>query len=278
MKKSNDTSGATTNSSSAPLNTLQKQLPKLHRKATICLTTMFCLLVAIFSGILLFISSCNTSENYVNYLNARIQNIINQKLSAINTIASGLNNSNLKEEDDVLYYLNSMVASDSTISAIYYGYADDSYIIKGTLLSNNSFGKVTDSIWYKEALRSNNDVYISSPYQNASANRLCLTISQVIYSHNTPSGVMGVDLYIDDIVQEISLLNSSLNNNYSYGYIKILSNYVIGKRVGSTEYFSLSSPIGVNMSLGANNTGTLSVISEMSFSGTDWKVIYVHSI
>ena len=106
---------------------------------------------------------------------------------------------------------SNIVDNDKDIMNIYYGgripYKDGGYML-------NTVGKLaadydqTSRGWYKEALKSKDNIAVSEPYLDIidPSNPIVITFSKAIYDNGNLLGVVGVDILFSKIVEDLEII------------------------------------------------------------------------
>ena len=106
---------------------------------------------------------------------------------------------------------SNIVDNDKAIINIYYGgripYKDGGYML-------NTVGKLpadydqTSRGWYKEALKSKDNIAVSEPYLDIvdPSNPIVITFSKAIYDNGNLLGVVGVDILFSKIVEDLEII------------------------------------------------------------------------
>ena len=106
---------------------------------------------------------------------------------------------------------SNIVDNDKDIMNIYYGgripYKDGGYMLNtvGKLAANYD---QTSRGWYKEALKSKDNIAVSEPYLDIidPSNPIVITFSKAIYDNGNLLGVVGVDILFSKIVEDLEII------------------------------------------------------------------------
>lgn len=131
-----------------------------------------------------------------------VDRAMQSKVSMLEAIASGVSSGTLTERDDIQNYVDFMVAMDDQISAVYSCYDENITIMSGGWQPPADF-IVTERGWYKEAQKNPESVYISDPYVDEQSGGICITLSKATYRDGAIAGVVGMDMYMDNLVSLI---------------------------------------------------------------------------
>jgi len=124
------------------------------------------------------------------------------KVSMLKAIASGVSSGTLNDMEDVQNYVDSMVAMDDQISAVYSCYDENITIMSGGWQPPEDF-IVMERDWYRGAQAEPGNVYISDPYVDLQTGGICITLSVATYRDGVVAGVVGMDMYMDNLVSLI---------------------------------------------------------------------------
>ena len=148
-------------------------------------------------------------ESNINNLTLILENRILSLYGKVNILCSYLE----KETDTnkLQNIFSNIVDNDKDIMNIYYGgripYKDGGYML-------NTVGKLaadydqTSRGWYKEALKSKDNIAVSEPYIDIidPSNPIVITFSKAIYDNGNLLGVVGVDILFSKIVEDLEII------------------------------------------------------------------------
>ena len=120
------------------------------------------------------------------------------------------------DEDMIQSIINSLYASSPDLMNIYYGVEADGTFIhaeNGGTLSSDYDPRVRD--WYNRA-KDEDTMIVSNPYMANSTHLMCATIAAPVYMHGTFTGVVGIDIPLDNI---IALVDNNINCEATYGFL-----------------------------------------------------------
>ena len=218
----------------------------------------------------------------------QINSAMDSKVSMISAIAAGINCGTISEAEDILAYVDSMVASDEQVSAVYSCYNDNTTIMSGGWVPPDDF-VVTDRAWYKGAQENPDKVYISEPYVDEQSGGICITLSMATYKNGVINGVVGMDMYMDNLK---SLIEESYDGG-NYVFLATASGTIL---VHPNEEYSPTSTTSTTLAdandgkYDKNTQESLEVNYVSDYSGglkfitsnlsevTGWKVIAVSPI
>ena len=148
-------------------------------------------------------------ESNINNLTVILENRILSLYGKVNILCSYLE----KETDTnkLQNIFSNIVDNDKDIMNIYYGgripYKDGGYML-------NTVGKLaadydqTSRGWYKEALKSKDNIAVSEPYLDIidPSNPIVITFSKAIYDNGNLLGIVGVDMLFSKIVEDLEII------------------------------------------------------------------------
>lgn len=273
MKKELFTMDDLFDDSNSSVHSYDRTLSSLLKKGVILPITILCILAIAISGLIIYGFAHSKAEASRDIYTSQIETLLSERLTLVNSTAAGLSDYRLTKDDDILFFLNAMVASNENVSAAYSCFADNSYIISGKLLRNENFTNIVESAWYKNAVSAPQGITISEPLIDSKTGKTYITISQVVYAYTSVSSVIGVDIYIDDL---LSLVESFSGNN-DYTYILTNGSSIPANPSGRTYKSFSSAVISNTTTLGNDYNNELSFISSKTMDYTGWQIVYVHS-
>lgn len=110
--------------------------------------------------------------------------------------------------------VDSMVEKDENVSAAYACYDTNTTIMSGGWEPPADF-IVTERIWYIEAQKNPDTVYVSEPYVDEQTGNFCITLAKAIFRDDQMVGVVGLDMYMDNIIALVSQDNQG-GSGYSF--------------------------------------------------------------
>ncbi|KOS26703.1 chemotaxis protein [Bacillus anthracis] len=102
------------------------------------------------------------------------------------------------------------------IEAIYTGSSTGQFIHSPFVQMPDGYNP-TERDWYKEAVKINGEVIVTAPYKSSSTGNMVITIAK---QNDDKSGVIGIDLNINDIVKTSKMINIG-----KQGFVAILDQY-----------------------------------------------------
>lgn len=181
---------------------LSKRIGRMF--ATILRRTLIivCLESVIIAGILATMYTMRGNRSAAMEYTEKLDRAMQSKVSMLEAVASGISSGTIKDKDAILAYVDAMVTMDEQISAVYSCYDDNTTIMSGGWQPPADF-VVTEREWYKRAQEKPDEVYISEPYVDEQSGGICITLAKASYSNGKVSGVVGMDMYMDNLVSLI---------------------------------------------------------------------------
>lgn len=154
-------------------------------------------------------------EMYLEMLSTSVENL---KVTGYNGKTGLQGNTEVSDAwDETRVIVDSMVAKDEHVSAAYACYDTNTTIMSGGWEPPADF-VVTERVWYVEAKANPEEVYISEPYLDEQSGGFCITLSKAVMVDGESVGVVGLDLYMDNIIELVAS-----NNNAKSGYSFLVS-------------------------------------------------------
>lgn len=138
-----------------------------------------------------------------------IDRAMQSKVSMLEAVAAGISSGTLDDKEAILSYVDAMAATDDQVSAVYSCYDENITIMSGGWEPPADF-IVTEREWYKGAQADPDNIYISAPYVDEQSGGICITLSKATYRDGAVAGVVGMDMYMDNLV---SLIEKSYGFN-----------------------------------------------------------------
>ncbi len=173
-----------------------------------------CLESVLIGGFFAVLYTLKDNRSSATEYTGEIDRAMQSKLSMLKAIASGISSGTLNDMKDVQSYVDSMVAMDDQISAVYSCYDENITIMSGGWQPPEDF-VVMERDWYKGAQADPGNVYISDPYVDLQTGGICITLSVATYRDGKVAGVVGMDMYMDNLV---SLIEESYTSS-SYVFL-----------------------------------------------------------
>lgn len=201
----------------------------------------------IISGILAILYLSKANRSVLEQYTAEIDTAMEAKVSILETIAAGINSGTLTEKEDIQKYVDSIQALDNQVSAIYSCYDDNVTVMSGGWTPPADF-IVTEREWYIKAQENPEEVYISEPYVDVQTGGICITLAKATYKDGKTAGVVGLDMYMDDLV-------SFLEKSYSKGSYIFLTTGTGTILVHPNEAYAITAEKSSNVSDANTNKG-----------------------
>ena len=189
-------------------NTIGRSFVKTLRRVL----SIICIESFILGGILAVAYNLKDNKEASREYTDKIDRDMQSKVSMLEAIASGISSGTITEKDDIQSYVDSMVDMDDQVSAVYSCYDENITIMSGGWQPPEDF-VVTEREWYKKAQEEPDKVYISDPYVDIQSGGICITLSKATYNNGKVAGVVGMDMYMDNLV---SLIEESYSSG---GYV-----------------------------------------------------------
>lgn len=170
--------------------------------------SIVCLESFILGGILVVAYNLKENKSASKEYTGEIDRAMQSKVSMLEAVASGISSGTLTERDDIQNYVDSMVEMDDQISAVYSCYDENITVMSGGWQPPEDF-VVMEREWYKKAQEEPDKVYISEPYVDIQSGGICITLSKATYNNGKVAGVVGMDMYMDNLVSLIEESYSS---------------------------------------------------------------------
>lgn len=181
---------------------LSKQMEGIFSNTIFRSIFIVCLEALVICGVLITVMLQTVNKDSANFYASEVDTAMQSKISMIEAIASGISSGTITELDDVLSYVDSMVAMDDQVSAVYSCYDENITVMSGGWQPPEDF-VVTEREWYKGAQSNPNGVYVSDPYVDMQSGGICITISKATFRDGKMMGCVGMDMYMDDLVNLI---------------------------------------------------------------------------
>ncbi|NLK95193.1 MAG: methyl-accepting chemotaxis protein [Clostridiales bacterium] len=178
----------------------------------ILLSIIFTLNIIITSSIIISDSRMklkNTASEYTS----QVDSYLLELKTRLNSVVAAFQSNTITEYNNRVTFLDSIAKENSFISATYLVTSKDKKVIMNNGWTPPDDFDVTTREWYNNAI-SSDDIYVSDPYVDEQTENLCVTISKRVMLDGELLGVVGIDMYLDKIVQIIS--ESYNGNNYSF--------------------------------------------------------------
>lgn len=191
-----------------------------------------CLEAVIIGGVFAIMYSMNDNSKSAMKYTDGIDRAMQSKVSMLEATAAGVSSGTLADNEAVLNYVDAMVAMDDQISAVYSCYDENVTVMSGGWQPPEDF-VVTEREWYKGAQADPDRVYISAPYVDEQTGGMCITLAKATYRDGKVAGVVGMDMYMDNLV-------SLIEDSYSSGSYVFLATDEGTVLVHPNEEYSIS--------------------------------------
>ena len=193
---------------------------------------LVCLISVVVAGFLAVMYTLKDNRSAVTEYTGEIDRAMQSKVSMLDAIAAGVSSGTLTERESIQNYVDSMVGMDDQISAVYSCYDENVTVMSGGWQPPDDF-IVTDREWYKSAQTAPESVYISDPYVDEQSGGICITLAKATYRDGKVAGVVGMDMYMDNLV---SLIEKSYTSS-SYVFLTTADGTIL---VHPNDAYSLS--------------------------------------
>ncbi|MGN0506506.1 MAG: methyl-accepting chemotaxis protein [Lachnospiraceae bacterium] len=191
-----------------------------------------CLESILIGGVLAVLYTRKENSSSVQKYTGEIDRAMQSKVSMLEAIAAGISSGTMTDRKDILDYVDSMVVMDEQISAVYSCTDENVTVMSGGWQPPEDF-IVMEREWYKKAQENPEAVYISNPYADEQSGGICITLAKATYRDGQVAGVVGMDMYMDDLV---SLMTKSYTKS-SYVFLTTADGTIL---VHPNEEYSLS--------------------------------------
>lgn len=196
---------------------LKKLSSNVNKKTSVYfrrITFLLCILFGITILTIVILSTINNNVNQVQLYSSQIDATMDEKISFINTLATGASSGVIK--DDYYAYVDSMVGLYDDVSAVYVCVEENGAVYSDGIMTYMSGGwvppedfVVSSRAWFQGAVASD-AVYVSEPYVDEQSGNICITLSKRIVKGGRVVGCAGLDMYMDDLV---TLIEGSYQGN-----------------------------------------------------------------
>ena len=162
----------------------------------------------------------------------KIDKAMQGKVSTLQTMATAISSGTIRDDEGIQGYVDSMAEMDDQVSAAYSCTDENVTIMSGGWQPPADF-VVTERDWYKGAQAQPGTVYISEPSVDEQSGGICITLAMATYKDGEMAGVVGFDMYMDNLV---SLIKESYSKN-SYVFLTTADGTML---VHPNEAYSLS--------------------------------------
>ncbi len=172
-----------------------------------------CVESILISGLLAVMYTLEDNRSAAMRYTEEIDRAMQGKVSMLEAAAAGIDSGTLSEREEIQAYVDSMVAMDEQISAVFSCYDENVTVMSGGWQPPDDF-VVLERDWYKGAQADPGSIYISAPYVDLQTGGICITLSTATYRDGKVAGVVGMDMYMDNLVSLIE--ESYLADSYVF--------------------------------------------------------------
>lgn len=223
--------------------TYSEKIGHIFFKIILFLLLSLCVItICIMTGLALNRSNISL-KNKVNALTGDINTYMAGKAASVEMLAATVKSNQMQGYDELLAFVDELKATDSSVSAVYIAYPDESLVYSGGWLPDPGF-VLTNRIWYTGAADTKG-IYITEPYVDETTGSICITLSHAVWDGSEVVSVVGMDLYLDDVVSLIS--DSFTGSSYDFlvtGEDVILAHPNDAYRITADSSVTLSSADG----------------------------------
>ena len=163
---------------------------------------LICIIMLVVTGLLSLMYATSSNQQALLHSVGIVKDEMSAKIGIVEAAAAGINSGTLITEQQLRDYVDSIVALNDSISAVYTCYDENITYMSGGWVPPADF-VVTERVWYKEAQKNPDEVYISEPYVDEQTGEICITISKATYQDGKVHGVLGMDIYVDELMDMI---------------------------------------------------------------------------
>ncbi len=167
------------------------------------------------------LSQYRMKANVLEY-SAAVNEQFGKNVSQLENLAVVMENKQIKGRAATLAYVDTIVASNDNLSAVYVAYDNQELVMSGGWIPPEDFDHRTRE-WYTAAKDLEEGVYVSEPYLDVQSGGYCITLAKPMISNGTFIGVCGMDLYMDEMV---ALMESSYQDK-AYAFLVSSANAII---------------------------------------------------
>ena len=168
------------------------------RRVILCI----CVSMLLITGFVGVMYAQRTNEQTLADSVGLVKDAMSSKIGLVEAAAAGLDGGTIRLEKQIRAYLDSLAALNDNISAVYSCNDNNVVYMSGGWVPPEGF-VVTDRAWYKGAQADPDSVYVSEPYVDMQTGQVCITVSKALHEHGRVSGVLGMDIYLDELVEWI---------------------------------------------------------------------------
>jgi len=155
----------------------------------------------------------NISKNEAFY----VDKFLESKVNIISAMATKISFFNREYELEKIRAISNLAKDAGTFSSVYIGFEADGFMTrwsgKDSSLEKDNYDARTRP-WYKQAVETKKEG-ITTPYIDAATKKLTISIFAPIFDNNILIGVVGSDIYLDEIVKTVLNINID-DNGFAY--------------------------------------------------------------
>lgn len=180
------------------------------------------------------------AEKYANELTAWL----NSRATAVEVLSAQITLDEIYSADydtfhNYLADIHRSLNKNEYVYDVYFTYPDNRMVCASDFIPDGSIDFVNERDWYKEAVNVGG-IYYSTPYKDSDSNESIITISKPIYKDGELKGVLGIDVFVDTLIDIVS------NADVATGGYAFLIDQNMGMIVHPSEqYIYDGTPVGV---------------------------------
>ncbi len=197
------------------MQTYTQSIQKLIAKEIFVIITAMAILAICVSMALARENAQNQMENQLNSYQKQTDNYMATLKGVAEGFALSLSTGEISGYDAEVEMAGMVAQSHSGIGASYFAHPDNTLIYYSVEDGPQMLGSETEWTqrgWYIGAVESNGEVYVTDPYIDKVTGTVCVTISKEVNVDGDTLGVVGIDFYLDEIVELIAQAN--VGNGY----------------------------------------------------------------
>ncbi|MCR5345141.1 MAG: cache domain-containing protein, partial [Lachnospiraceae bacterium] len=180
------------------------------------------------------------AEKYANELTAWL----NSRTTAVEVLSVQITLNEIYSADydtfhNYLADIHRNLNTNGYVYDVYFTYPDNRMVCASDFIPDGSVDFVNERDWYKEAVKVGG-IYYSTPYKDSDSNESIITISKPIYKDGELKGVLGIDVFVDTLIDIVS------NADVATGGYAFLIDSNMGMVVHPNKIYAYEgTPIGV---------------------------------